>query len=1837
MAKRRDDDLDIPPLGNAVFAGEEAAAVLAQQGVTGPANAIALARKLKAKGATPDQIHRATSKTLEGTPYAGVHFTADGTPRFEITDHNARMNKSALAKGGKAYLGDVFDHPELYRAVPGSSLPTVSVSGTDMSSYTPGTQEIEIGRKHTAKLGKSTMLRDSAKGPLLHETQHAVQELNRLSPGAAPEDYFWKFPSDSIADEAGRLLAYRRTAGEQEAEATRRRASLNAEQRRARPPMQDMTAPIGEQFLAPDVKGKQPLLGDLADVAIDTWKRVTTREVVEGRPIHQRRLDPRRVAADPETFQFKSGGDQHGVTDRLKGVNTWDPLAAGKQIVYQRANGEYVIADGHQRRGLALRAIEKGQTDVALDAFVLREKDGWTPRDVRAYAALKNIKESSGNALDMAKVMRERPDLAAKSLPMSDAKIRDAVALSKLSPQAFDLVEAGVIKPEHAAAVGAQVKDSARHADMLGEMAKAGMRSAEHARLYVSQAMAAPSISETTGSLFGDETKVRSLLAERARVLDRALSSLKSDKRIFALLEREAANIEAAGNRLAHGANVERADTAGRLAELVEKLSTTRGPVSEMLDKAALAMAEGKPPAQAARAFVTDVGKVMQSGGVNALLGDAAPTSMAAPVDPNQGNMFGEPAKPAGWSDEARAASAEVRKGKAKGKVDVASVAREIASLDQSGDLSRADALRSQVQGMTQSQLRDLIRERNGRAPAKSVTKAKLVRRVLDDIAGNAEARSKRESIDRLTGNAPRKQMMVEDGSPKPGKDIRPEFSKGQFALADMGRSLAFSDGWKAAKSGRRLAAGVGPDFAAGYRQYQMDKSPRAAERAMIQHLAKGGGVHILGNNTITLAGSTMPEKGKPAQTSFLPEPTTKEQIAAAAKAKGKPSAAQVQMDDGMFGSGMNQTDLVDAIKQKQNLPAAPGAGDVYQDLRARFPGSDFGVRYTPPKDGNPAKYRISWSGPDTALEGIRTHIDQTLGGAAEVVRQPQKLPAPRQIDSKPTIATERAAAVAKIQDQLTEMFSRSPDGKQNRTDGTPLPERHAAALTQTENTGVRPVTPEDVARENARREAARQAKPYTPPAPHGPLEDGTGKPAGWSDDARAASAQSRKENAMPKKAQKAPKMVTADDFDFSKAPRYRKTATIRADQVQVAKGGEEVITRQPNKDGKGSFVETKNVAKPGDRIVTRSPGDSYVISSEKFPKLYEADPNNPGVYRSANSGRAVRVKQDVQIKVKWSTGQEEIQTIKKGGVIFKSDIDGSVYGNQKHTFDTDFQRVMKNERSVNILGKGDKYGKGTASSGAFKVGIIPTAQREGRFGLQDALAKMTPAEARAAAKAQGIVVPKGATDADVRSHIVEAAFRKMANRAAAAGGNAREFGSIADEVARNRATASRMPAGEQILPPGLRGTQNEANREAIIKNRKRNAKGETAADTQRRAALQRHKEVQALFDETRKEIEAEKAAKSKARAKKRATAKSVTDMARTNEVMNDIRQAAERSGSVKSTGKVASHVEKLGTTLGTPRHQAALDAIAADKSLSKADLAAIAKQHGMHATKSMSKPAILRAIAQRHNKLTDSIHASNSIDPKGAIARGEVPKPVTVGKPRKQMFVESPAAAMASAKPSLGTRAASTFNTAGTVGLGVGVAAAAVMAANQSAAAGESVGKQAAAAGTAAAVAAAPAAVIGGGLYAAAKMSATAAKFVPGVGWAIAGGAAAYGAVTEGVKAAREGKSAGGIAKAAGWGAVNTVVPIDAALEAAKSVRGRMAAPKSDRMTEFARANDAWKRQQAMNTTQTDHDSARKPGWGPEARIAAAKARGAVALPYGGDATKAPGYVPPEALRRNG
>ncbi len=157
-------------------------------------------------------------------------------------------------------------------------------------------------------------------------------------------------------------------------------------------------------------------------------------------------------------------------------------------------------------------------------------------------------------------------------------------------------------------------------------------------------------------------------------------------------------------------------------------------------------------------------------------------------------------------------------------------------------------------------------------------------------------------------------------------------------------------------------------------------------------------------------------------------------------------------------------------------------------------------------------------------------------------------------------------------------------------------------------------------------------------------------------------------------------KRINKEEINFSQAPLFRKMASIPKVNVQIAKGGEEIITKHPEKNGKDT-TETKNVAKEGDRIVTRSPGDSYIITADNFNKLYT---ENDTHFISSNLGRAVLVEEDVIISVSWQKDQPpQDQSINAGGVIFRSEVSGEIYGNQAHTFEADFARQGSNPKNL--------------------------------------------------------------------------------------------------------------------------------------------------------------------------------------------------------------------------------------------------------------------------------------------------------------------------------------------------------------------------------------------------------------------------------------------------------------------------------------------------------------------------------------------------------------------------
>lgn len=380
-------------------------------------------------------------------------------------------------------------------------------------------------------------------------------------------------------------------------------------------------------------KPKRP--ADLASVIDEVADPPTGRKLtVQGKTVRFEQFDPADLKTDAAAYQYKGGGDAAGVTGRLGDVRKWDPTASGKTFVHERADGARYIADGHQRLGLARRLQSEGQ-DVALDGYLFREKEGWTAAEVRALAAKKNMQEGSGTPLDAARILRDSPELLDDSLPVSGPMMRKAIGLSRLSDEAFGMTVNGLVPENQAALVGEMVPDPALHAGVIQDLLKFAPETERQARLLIGESISSGRMVELQNDMFGSFQVERTLMGERVKVLDAAIKALKSDKRLFATLADNAEVIEAAGNRLDTSGNEAKAATADMVGELLDRMARTRGPVSDALSKAARQMAEGKKPAAAARAFVSDVQTMIDEGGLGRLLSPPEPElKPAATIEP---------------------------------------------------------------------------------------------------------------------------------------------------------------------------------------------------------------------------------------------------------------------------------------------------------------------------------------------------------------------------------------------------------------------------------------------------------------------------------------------------------------------------------------------------------------------------------------------------------------------------------------------------------------------------------------------------------------------------------------------------------------------------------------------------------------------------------------------------------------------------------------------------------------------------------------------------------------------------------------------------------------------------------------------------------------------------------------------------------------------------------------------------------------------------------------------------------------------------------------------------
>jgi len=364
-----------------------------------------------------------------------------------------------------------------------------------------------------------------------------------------------------------------------------------------------------------DIAQQQAQRGEAVDVRsvveefepADGMNRTITRAEDPGELVD---IDPAEIDVDARTFQFKGGADDAGVTDALKDVRQFDRRLAGVSLIWERKDGRQFIADGHQRRALALRAREAGQAadETMLNGFVMREVDGVTAGDARRVAAIKNMAEGTGSPIDAAKILRELGELGdamLPPLPPRSALVRQARGLSKLDDDAFMQVVNGVIDERFGALVGDAASDPKLQQAMIEVLRKTQPANETQARSIVDQVRTAGTETVETEDLFGAQSITESLYLERAQVLDNALREARKDKAVFGRLVAEENRIQEAGrNELDRAANQQRIQEANDAQAKISRLANSKGPISDALTEAARRVKGGEKPADVAADFL---------------------------------------------------------------------------------------------------------------------------------------------------------------------------------------------------------------------------------------------------------------------------------------------------------------------------------------------------------------------------------------------------------------------------------------------------------------------------------------------------------------------------------------------------------------------------------------------------------------------------------------------------------------------------------------------------------------------------------------------------------------------------------------------------------------------------------------------------------------------------------------------------------------------------------------------------------------------------------------------------------------------------------------------------------------------------------------------------------------------------------------------------------------------------------------------------------------------------------------------------------------------------------
>ena len=304
------------------------------------------------------------------------------------------------------------------------------------------------------------------------------------------------------------------------------------------------------------------------------------------------------IQVDPETYQFKGDVNEQGVTKPLTG--DYKPGLSQPLILHERLDGTLYVADGHHRLDLAKR---NGVDTVS--AVVLKEADGYTPADVRVYAALRNLSQGRGTSIDAAKLFRDaeftREELAEYGLSTNETIVEQGMNIANLSEDAFNRVVNGEIPVYAGALMGEMFADDvSRQNTFLKEMHGKNLTQQEQ-RYLAEDIQRAQPIQRAEGEQlsFDDEffATIDTNLSERAQIMSGLKNRLAKEANQFSTLSKQKTvdKVSAVGQNVldaeANKAHAQTAQAANALLSTYHLTGETNQQVRAILDKYATELA----------------------------------------------------------------------------------------------------------------------------------------------------------------------------------------------------------------------------------------------------------------------------------------------------------------------------------------------------------------------------------------------------------------------------------------------------------------------------------------------------------------------------------------------------------------------------------------------------------------------------------------------------------------------------------------------------------------------------------------------------------------------------------------------------------------------------------------------------------------------------------------------------------------------------------------------------------------------------------------------------------------------------------------------------------------------------------------------------------------------------------------------------------------------------------------------------------------------------------------------------------------------------------------------